>query len=368
MKIQLLHTIGPYKICYYPKKTLLYNFFIDNGLYKNLVKTDREESWNLFYDSLIARAPQYKDIDYEIIFSSFSVLEAIGLGKQFKTDGKKKFSKPSIASELEAKEAPYIIFKAAFEFYNNHASISQKSLADQIKEQINNYSKSEATTELVAKTLGNYNRFLKKCPKKALRIIVESLAWDTACSFNYFELNEASIKARTNAETRIKILYSTLFSIWLEQRRRKVELCSYRITDRINIDASYIPTYRNSVSLETNIAKINSIKFLAELDPGHDLVDADLIHFVTLGKYDHKRKKYIPVVAFTCDSKEVIKDRITLQLNTLRKMFNGTPYLQSLIVPGIIYFANESCEIIDDALYVKDLLDHTRVQVQITSN
>lgn len=343
----------------------MYYFIIDNGLYGLLVRTDKEARWDVFYDSLMVQSPEYDNEPFKVIFTGLSLLEAIGWGSKLKKSSKDQFVSPALDNKDKIMMAPKTIYDAAFLFYKRRSMLQRKNLLKRINKQIRRYSASKATVDLVQETLGYWKECLKKRKARDILKIIHELAWDATCSFEYVKQDNVPLIERKNVDANIELLYNALFFLWYDLqynvlRKKRIELTSYRITDRASFAETHSLSYREIVLKEQSLNHINSIKIKAELDLVQDLSDTDLIHYVTLGHYNFEHCLYTPVVAFTCDNEEQIRDRICLQILHIKKLQSIKPDLQ--IIPGVVYFVNRECGVIGKPLYVRDVIDgHQRI-------
>ena len=342
---------------------IVYNFFIDNCLYRNLIKTGNEDAWNRLYESLIAINPNYKGRSFDVIFTALSLLEAIGLGKiKEKTNIFNELQKPKLETEDQILKAPCNIYDEAFTFLSNHEELQPEKLIKHIEEQYI-YSKSKASTDLVKKTLISWQQYVESNRVETKNLIIGELAWDVTCCFRYYNLTKKTPADIDAITSKAQLLYHVLYSLWIKLRNNNLpDLNSYRITDRNCKMITSTQPYRSTAKQAMGSEKINSIKLKAELDIWHDLSDAEMIHFVTLGKHQARNKNnYEPVVALTCDSKEIIKDRVILQLSNLKK-FESEANIK--FVPGFIYFADKNCKITGE-INVANLLNETGISAKV---
>ena len=59
----------------------IHYIYTDNKFFRKLIKNNNERLWNSFYDSMIQIVPSLDNGQYRQIFTGFSLLEAIGLGR-----------------------------------------------------------------------------------------------------------------------------------------------------------------------------------------------------------------------------------------------------------------------------------------------
>jgi hypothetical protein len=330
---------------------------IDNQLYRKLIQTNNEHINDLFYDSL---DPEYRSNLFKLVFTPFSLLEALGIGKRIKREILNQLLKPTIETQEQAIQAPSIIYDAALKFCMQHKELQPKYLIKKIKKQITNFSANKAMLTLVKSTLGLWKKRLKKKPNNNL-IIIQALAWNITCCFPYFELPNMTVSERKTIEEHVEILHSALITLWYKQRK-KHELSLYSIIDRASYAHSFTELYQKDIKLSIGANRLDSIEISAALDPKEDLLDSDIISHLILGKYDIRQKNYCSVDVFTNDSKNIISDRIILCYLYIKKIEKELP-----IVPGTIYFVDNNCKVLEK-LNVDTLFNQTCISLRITHN
>lgn len=282
---------------------------IDNSVFKTLIKKGNENLANNFYDLLKVKDINFVDVQCESIFTGLSLLEAIGLG------GIKKSVKIALPQTTFNNKEEFIrIFNENFDkaycIYKKHEEIQAAKLVQKIHDEITIFSTNTATKELVDKTLGLYLNDLKVDPDGCVEDIAIDLAWDTACGFKYIDMNAFNKHDCLSRKELINDIYNVQFTLWYRLKKEGWELSPYVITDRFQKNVALFPDYKELAKDCLGYKSINSINFVGELGADKDLCDADLIHFITLGKYDLTRQKHVPDIAFTCESQNIIQNRV----------------------------------------------------------
>lgn len=339
--------------------------YIDNSPYKKLIRKNNEVLWNNFYDSLLAFDPNLVSYEYEILFTSFALLEAIGLG-QIKQSSENQILPPALANESDICGAPAYIYDQAAQFYLNHESLKPIRLIRKINKELRKFSCSKAANSLRTNTLIRWKRYLKKHPKKAIGLIVQALAWETMCGFLYIEMATISDSQRKQLETSGLLVYNAQLSLCIKLRKKYKNLPFFTIVDRMQERSIYYPSYKQSLQNSMCIEKINSIKVESRLKGNQDLMDSEMIHLLCFGVYKIKQRQYIPILAFTCDKKNIIRDRLISCISSLEKFKNDTK-IDLNFVPGIVYFMNDNCEIFD-SLEVATLLSCKEISITVVHN
>lgn len=339
--------------------------YIDNSLYKKLIRTNNEGLWNNFYDSLFAFDPKLVSYEYEILFTSFALLEAIGLG-QIKQNSENQILPAALMNKSDICAAPAYIYDQATQLYLNHGSLKPIRLIRKINKELRKFSCSKAANSLRKHTLIRWKRYLKKHPEKALSLIVHALAWETMCGFPYIEMATISDSRRKQLEATGLLIYNAQLSLCIKLRRIYRNLPFFTIIDRMQERGIYYSSYKQSLQNSMCIQKINSIKIESRLKEDQDLMDSEMIHLLCFGVYSNKQRQYIPILAFTCDKKNIIRDRLISCISSLKKFKNDTNIDLNFAL-GTVYFFNDNCEVFD-SLEVATLLSYKEINMTIAPN
>lgn len=326
--------------------------FFDNNVFCQLTRIDNEQKWNNFYDT---QNGLFDQIELEVIYTGMSLIETIGFGRQIQHY--RINNQISLANTFTSLKN---IFEKCYEHYLRE--IRSDKLHNKIEQKLQ-YCTNKATPELVGLTIKEYLLWLQNNPPAVIESIAFQLAWDKICgAFSSINIQKSSPR------TKNEIIHNCLFSLWhiLRQEEGYEDLSSYRMVDALNKACFNSPEYQVTLRRELNVPIGKSIALPFNLEAGKDLVDVDLISFVTLGKYESTIKGYQPVAAFTQDAYDIIYDRITLQLSVIKGFIAATG-VGVTIVPGVVYLLDKDCKIMDKIVIQEIMVKDPKVSVEVKS-
>lgn len=359
----------------------IYYFYYDTKLYRELCKKNNDGLFKRFLKAVLdLHIPAHQThFDSRTIFTWYSFFEAIGEGRFKEKYSEHKFKIPpsfiddfsldlgSLAKDLDRKksilEAPRILIEQAVEHYKCHPELTRDKLLWKIDVQLK-WSSCRAASNLISDTLERRHQEIDTDYEKSLYWIAQNLAWDDACAYDYIRLDNLSEGKRVEVRPVLRKIREIILLNLHTWHVKGYERSSYRLCEAIHRELLSSPECLKEYS-----EKIGKEVYRAEctfaLDPSHDLVDTDIIHYATLGHYDPYKKAFIPVSIFTCDDVKKIRDRVCVQLTVLRFLCNNVIGSQMKIIPGFIYIFNpETAEVIDE-IDVGAILETDEVAIKL---
>ncbi|MCX2451108.1 hypothetical protein OQX61_07470 [Pedobacter sp. PLR] len=311
----------------------MYSYLFDNNIYRHLSTSKDGEALRRLDQSLgeIKLLKTISEGNNVYKLTPYTLMEAVGLKKvpnfelNIPTNLKKVKAIPQLVEYLMSE---------SYQFYSTHQDLSRENLIKMANIQSQHTDSSE-----------NSKRFEQLCIYDVLRYptfqtyIAECLSFDFICKQDY-------------SKDMILPLTSYLFHTNL-YHCKLTSLSKFRL---VKLQWQYIsPSYKDDTTVDfTSLAKRDASM---RLKKHKDYLDCDLIHLACMG--DYLNHEFHPVMAFTCDNKDVIKDRLinyksinSMYVNkVIPDMFSDTNSHIKFIFPkwkpGIVVFCNEDGSIYD---------------------
>lgn len=340
------------------------NLFFDNGLFSLLTKNDHENFYNNFHDSLACHIPSFKDKDCSIIFTEDSFLEYIGLGNILNLKPKLNLDKLNIdLKNIDEKKLSKILdekFNEAINHFLKHPKLIKKILLEKIDEQLE-HSKNLATTFIVKDTLIRYKTNIIEDYKNFHKSLAFNLAWHVICQLPFINLEQISKEKFENTKIILAKIQTALLRIFYHlYTKQKIELNSYRLSDKMSKNSTYLGHINNDNSIKKNYY------FPYFLEDNKDLCDADYIHFATLGTLNFNNEQE-PCLVFTTDEQKVIENRLIYQLHAIKPLCS-LPNSTIKIIPGIVFIVDRENGKIKNKIDVSTIKKDAHIEFSYEEN
>lgn len=314
---------------------LIHNIYYDNGAYIKLT-TGNEDLFNNHHKSLIHHVPSL-DNTIRIYFTWASLLEAIGLGNfRRKSENKLDLTEFYIYREdINIFQKLDQAFQHAYQYFLTHSELSMDLIICKIEEQLTHCS-NKATRHFVEDTLVRYKKSIRASPSGCQKSLAEYLAWDAICEFPFVNFEHIADLDKSVRE-KVRQINEWLLRTFHDKKSQGTDLSIHRLADKVGKVFFAEDSGEKSKWRKT-------IPYLLEKEK--DLCDVDVIDFATLGKD--------PSVVITADRPEVIRQRLVIQLKTIRFLCNAEGSKLKLS-PGLVLFVDKESCIIYDKLNVSEI-------------
>ncbi len=332
-----------------------YYIFIDTGLFALVTDDKNKKIYNNFYNSLITDLSKLKENNqFIIVFPSYSLLEAIGLGNFLSQ--KPKFTIINKTNlNLNYNEVEKKINKTlnlAKKHLLSHPKLEKENLLKEIQN-FKKHHQNKMTKDLIQQTIIRYENEIKKNFKNFQENLTKDLAWELTIQIMFINPQEISKKNHPQLNDYMKKVITKLTLKVIKLNENKIVPNFYRLSDAVSKFASYMG-YINKND------KISQTYHLANfLENNKDLCDSIYIDIAILGI---KYKKTKPCYIFTADKKDVIRFRLAHALNvieTLNPMLN-TPLK---LTPGTIFTVNPKTGNFENKINVKSVIKNKEVEI-----
>jgi len=271
------------------------HIFIDNNTFRILTKKDNGipyQSWCQDFSNIQKQCFPSQTQHYSVIFTGFSLLEAIGLGK-IKNTLKNKILlsyQPFMPPGELALQWQMEVFTKTQRRLRSQKNISQKKLREKTKEQIL-FSQHSDTNKLVKDTLVRRKKNLGH--HKQPDFVYDCLAWDITLSYPYSNFLQS-----TNKQRRLEIEKS------IDAKNLTTWMKSF-------IEGYNLPNFRLLYKMIRDLERDQNLKIInSKLKWENDLCDTELLNYSILGI--NIKGNPMSVICFTSDDQAQIIERIKL--------------------------------------------------------
>lgn len=324
---------------------IIYNFYFDNGVFRQLIKPGNEQLYKNLYESLNRFNLSLESI--RVYFTAYSFLEAIGEGNFLENN--KNIIKLALDQynindniSVDLDTIDQIIentYHRANNYFLNHPTLKKDHLIKRIETQLC-FSGNNATENIIEDTLKRYENCIKNQYESFRDSLAVECAWDAICSHNFIVLDQTSENHKNNMRKIIRKIGERLLRIFHDVRKiYQIDLNSSRLTN--NIVSEFIT--------DSNLFEKPPIDKALLLVKNKDFSDADYIHFATLGSLNDSQ----PIIILTCDTKPVIMARLQAQLWMIN-FLKSAEKSQLTINPGIICIVDPETLTIIEKIDVKN--------------
>ena len=309
------------------------NFYPDSNFFERLTKRGKEHHWNEFIDECKIHNIEIPN-GYDPIFTSFLLLERLGLGGVLKPQQEGPAYKSLVRllhAYVQAMPDPKKLNIVDLKRYQQEIAdlldgISQifrsllellpelkiDSFLKRFDEEIAVYATSTAAGELIQPTLKRLRECFTKDSKNCLSVLMGHLVWNLIATFPYIEPDQISKEEASVMFEKAVMWFDALFASFHEGFTKGINIGFFRLAENRHY------TYSKIVAKDSNNPLFTQAKTWLErykpLRRKDDLCDGELIDFSILGLEGKK------VFCFTSDSHVDIVNRLGLLKETLDAM------------------------------------------------